>query len=288
MLRAYAYAKVNLYLSVVGRRSDGYHEIETVFQSVDLADELFFEASEHVEVVCSLPALSGPGNLAQVAAEQLRAAAGVTSGARITIDKRIPIAAGLAGGSANAAATLVGLNSLWRLGLGEDALRSIGSRIGADVPFCVMGGTAFGAGSGTALSKMPPFGHGPIVLAKASGQLLAADVYAAYDKNPAQPKRSVAALRAFLDVQGEGDVCPMLENALEPAVVRLLPGVGRIRDAALAAGAHCALVSGSGPTVFAVCGSEAEADGVAAAVRGLCEFVHVCAPIDQGVQLLRE
>lgn len=288
MLRARACAKINLYLAVLGRLPDGYHDIETVFQSVDLYDELGFERAEDIEVSCSIPELCGQGNLAHVAAEQLRAAAGVTFGARIHIEKQIPVAAGLAGGSADAAAALVGLNGLWRLGLSADALAGIAARIGADVPFCLVGGTAFGTGSGTKLSKVTPLHDRLVVLGKPVGSLLASDVYAAFDEDPTEPHRSSTALRAYLDVEQEGDIGPLMENALEPAVIGLMPPVRRVRDAALSAGANCALVSGSGPSVFAIADSQARADAVAGALRPICEFVGIHRPVTHGVELFEE
>lgn len=288
MITSRAFAKINLYLAVGARRADGYHEIETVFQSVDLADNLTFEPSDGLHVDCSIPELSGAGNLAQVAAEQLRVAAGVTLGARIRIEKHIPVAAGLAGGSADAAATLFALNSMWRLGLSTEALASVAARIGSDVPFCLFGGTAFGSGSGTTLTTMPPLSGWLVILAKPAGTLLAGDVYAAFDRRPVAPKRSAATLRACLDVEEQLKICGLLENTLEPAVLELMPQVRAVKATALNAGAACALVSGSGPTVYALTRSEVTAAAIAAAVESMCEFVHICSPADDGVELVED
>jgi len=286
IIRARAYAKTNLYLAVVGTRTDGYHDIETIFQSVDLADELTFEVAESIQVSCSNPELCTPGNLAQVAAEELRRASGRKLGALIHIDKRIPVAAGLAGGSADAAATLVALNRLWHLGCSMGSLSDIGARVGSDVPFCLLGGTAFGKGRGTELSRVSPLRQRPIVLAKPEGELPAAKVYATYDESRVVAKRPSALLRAFLDGDQRGDICCAMENTLEPAVLRLMPSVGRVKEAALEAGAACAIVSGSGPAVCALAHSRAQANAVAAALRPLCQFVRVCGPVDRGVDLL--
>lgn len=285
MVKALAFAKINLYLAVIGRRADGYHEIETIFQSIDLADELAFEPADQIEVVCSVPELSGERNLAHSAAEHLRAAAAISQGARITITKHVPTAAGLGGGSADAAATLAALNRMWRLGWPVQRLAEVGARVGSDVPFCVSGGTAFGRGRGTELFEMTILKDCPIVIAKPAGGLLARDVYAAYDEAPAQPKRPAEALRALLDVADVDGVCPLLENTLEPAVLRLKPEVAHIKQAALAAGARCVLVSGSGPAVFAVTGSREKANAVAAALESTCDFVHTCIPVDHGVEV---
>lgn len=287
MIRALAYAKINLYLAVIGRRSDGYHEIETILQSIDLADELTFELAGDVGVTCSIPELSGPRNLAHAAAELLRAEAGISSGVRIHIDKRIPVAAGLAGGSADAAATLVALDRLWNLGANADALASVAARVGSDVPFCLSGGTAVGTGTGTQLSKVRPLHGLPIVVAKPVGSLSAAEVYAAFDEDPISPRRSSSALRDIIDEGKVADICSLVENVLEPAVLRLMSHVSEVKNAALEAGATCALVSGSGPAVFAVAQSASDAAAIAGSLRFSCESVHVCGPAAIGVELLK-
>lgn len=286
MIKARAHAKVNLYLVVHGRRSDGYHEVETVLQSVDLADEIAIRPAEDIQVTCSVPELAGPGNLAHKAAEQLRRAAGVGSGASIAIDKHIPVAAGLAGGSADAAAALVGLNLLWDLGLPLERLIELGAGIGADVPFCIIGGTALGTGTGAVVSRVPALAACHIVLAKPAGSLSASEVYAAYDRAPVQPVQSAADLLGGLDSGDLDAVCRAAENALEDSVVKLMPRAAKVKQAALAAGASCALVSGSGPTVFALAQEEESAERVARAANDLCEFVRICRPVDRGVELL--
>jgi len=288
MIRARAYAKVNLYLAVVDRRADGYHDIETILQSIDLADELTVEVAPELAVTCSIPELSGPANLCHGAAEALKATAGVSKGARIHIEKRIPVAAGLAGGSADAAATLIALDKLWGLGAPDDLLASVGARIGSDVPFCLRGGTVLGTGRGTELSPIHPLRGLFFVLGKPPGTLSAGDVYERFDANPISPKRSAVALRSFLDAGDPEGVCSLLENTLEPTVLDLMPEVAAIRDAALRAGARCALVSGSGPAVFAVTESRREAALVAEGLKAGCELVHIGLATERGVELLRD
>ncbi|RJQ52994.1 MAG: 4-(cytidine 5'-diphospho)-2-C-methyl-D-erythritol kinase [Actinobacteria bacterium] len=285
MISAKAYAKINLYLAVVGVRPDGYHEIETVFQSVDVADDLLFELSPKLDVVCSVPELSGPRNVAFVAAERLREEEGVTAGAVVRINKRIPVAAGLAGGSADAAATLLGLNRLWGLDLPVARLAQIAARIGADIPFCLTGGTSFGTGTGAELVETGGLSCCWLVLAKPPGRLLASDVYSAFDSSPVQPARPGAALRAVLDVDDTGRICALIENVLDPIVTRLVPEVEAVKEVARKAGACCALVSGSGPTVFCIATSRDEAEGISKSVSELCDFVRVVRPVDRGVVL---
>ena len=153
-LTALAYAKVNLTLEVLGRRDDGYHDVATVLQTVSLYDRLTFAPDSEIRVECSISALSNPDNLAWRAAVALKEATGYAGGARITIEKGIPEAMGLGGGSSDAAATLVALNRLWGLGLTAADLEDVGRNLGADVPFLVGGGTAMGTGKGDYLKRL--------------------------------------------------------------------------------------------------------------------------------------
>ena len=150
-----AYAKLNLTLEVLRRREDGYHDLASILQTVDLWDELTFEGSGRIEFECSDELLAGDDNLVVRAAEVLRQEVGASAGARIMLRKGIPVAAGLGGGSADAAATLRGLNRLWELGLSEGELVEIGAKVGSDVPFLVGGGTALVSGRGELLERLP-------------------------------------------------------------------------------------------------------------------------------------
>ncbi len=164
-MEARAFAKVNLTLEVLGRRPDGYHEVRTVLQTIDLADRLHFSPGTEIQVECCEPGLDGAGNLVWEAAQALRVAAGCHRGVRIDLDKSIPIAMGLGGGSSDAAATLEGLNSFWELGLEDTELRSIAATLGADVPFFLAGGTAKGEGRGDVISELPAMPQRWMVLA---------------------------------------------------------------------------------------------------------------------------
>ena len=150
-----AYAKLNLTLEVLGKREDGYHDLASIIQTVDLWDELEFEGGDGVEFECSDESLNGTDNLVVKAAKVLHEAVGRNLGAKIVLRKRIPIAAGLGGGSADAAATLRGLNRLCGLGLSEDELVEIGAKVGSDVPFLVSGGTGLVGGRGETMEPLP-------------------------------------------------------------------------------------------------------------------------------------
>jgi 4-diphosphocytidyl-2-C-methyl-D-erythritol kinase len=150
VLRLPSFAKINLGLEVLGVRQDGYHELRTIFQTIDLRDDILIRSGgRDVTVSCDHPAVpAGRQNLAWRAADELRRFAKRTDGVEIRIAKRIPVAGGLGGGSSNAAAVLLGLDRLWRLGLGPEDLHRIARRIGADVPYFLVGGTALGLGRG--------------------------------------------------------------------------------------------------------------------------------------------
>ena len=171
MISEHAYAKLNLTLEVIRKREDGYHDLASIIQTVQLHDVLEFSDSETIDFECSDETLAGDDNLVLQAAETLQKVAGVRQGAKINLNKRIPVSAGLGGGSADAAATLRGLNRLWNLGLSETELVEIATEVGSDVPFLVCGGTAIVSGRGERLERLPAPEHGwfVIVLPRHSG-----------------------------------------------------------------------------------------------------------------------
>ena len=261
-------AKVNLQLSVGPLREDGYHDLVTVFHAVSLLDELTVTPADRTSVTVSGeggPAVPlGPANLAVRAAVALSRATGRrgkgAGGVRIEIRKRIPVAAGLAGGSADAAAALVACNELWRTGLSTHELAEIGARIGSDVPFALTGGTAVGLGRGERLTTALVSGSYQWVLAFGANGLSTPDVYAACDRlraarrskdgkplvvpDPGLNTDLMAALRS-------GDpaaVGPWLTNDLQPAALSLQPLLRQALQAGKEHGALGAIVSGSGPT----------------------------------------
>jgi 4-diphosphocytidyl-2-C-methyl-D-erythritol kinase len=282
-----ACAKVNLHLRVLGRRSDGYHELETVFQSISLADELTFQdAPDGVAVDMSVPP-QGPEappaneNLIDKAARAVARRAGVARGVTVSVDKRIPLGAGLGGGSADAAATLVALNELWELGLSQYELTQIGLALGSDVPFCLMGGRAVGTSRGERLRALPAGGELWFVLGISSEPLSTADVYAAWDVLPRDSGAPPAPPSLGPD---RGDaVGPLLHNDLERAALVLRPKLADDKRALLEAGALGALVAGSGPTIFGLGRDEAHAAALAAAVSPRFDRVEVTSSSPRGL-----
>ncbi|OAT82945.1 4-(cytidine 5'-diphospho)-2-C-methyl-D-erythritol kinase [Desulfotomaculum copahuensis] len=267
MLELAAHAKINLSLDIKGRRADGYHELETVMQSIALHDRLVFSAAADgaISLECDsgeVPA--GPENLVYRAALLLRENTRCRRGVRISLAKRIPVAAGLGGGSADAAAALAGLNRFWNLGLPPAVLCSLAAVLGADVPFCLRGGTALARGKGELLTPLPALPAMGVVLAKPPFGVSTARVYAAYDQRPAGPGPDTAAMLAAIEQRDPAAVARCLGNVLEPVTASLHPVINDIRRALLRAGAMNALMSGSGPAVFGLCRDEREAGRVAA------------------------
>jgi 4-diphosphocytidyl-2-C-methyl-D-erythritol kinase len=247
-----AAAKVNLVLEILGRRDDGYHEIATVMQTVDLADRLVLE--DALDLALRADSAEVPvdgGNLAMRAAVALREKAGVSRGARMTLQKRIPVAAGLGGGSADAAAALVGLNRLWGLRWSRARLEELAVTLGMDVPFFLRGGVALATGRGERLA--PARGRGlALVVVNPRAGLSTAEAYGrvtpALYTDGGRARAMVAALAGGRPAR----IAECIYNGLEGAVTPQFPQIRAMKAALLAAGALGVGMSGSGPTVFGV------------------------------------
>jgi 4-diphosphocytidyl-2-C-methyl-D-erythritol kinase len=244
-------AKVNLALEVLGKRGDGYHEIATVLQAVDLFDRLTVEAADTLSLQTDDPELpTDDDNLVMCAARLLQKASGIQAGARIRLYKRIPVAAGLGGGSSDAAATLWGLSRLWGLRWPRARLQELATELGMDVPFFLGPGRAVARGRGEQLSALPGGGGYALVLVNPRTPLSTREVYgrvpAGWRASPTGTRRVIEALRT----RNVEKVAAALTNNLERVVEPILPVIGRMKAALLAAGALGAIMSGSGPTVF--------------------------------------
>lgn len=283
-------AKINLGLAVGPARSDGFHELATVYQAVSLYDDLHAVPGDDVTVEVdgegadSVP--TDASNLAVRAALLLAERAGVAEGAHLRVTKRIPVAGGMAGGSADAAAALVACDLLWRTGLARDELADLAAQLGSDVPFSLVGGTAVGTGRGERVSPALARGEYHWVLALADGGLSTPAVYAECDRlregrevpDPVVPAALMQALRT-------GDPAALgaaLHNDLQPAALSLAPDLQRTLEVGQGERALGALVSGSGPTVaFLVPDNEAALDlSVALSASGTCrDVLRVTAPV---------
>lgn len=255
-------AKVNLHLGVGGLRPDGYHELVTVFHSVDVYDEVRAHPAVGLRLQMSgegadeLP--DGPENIAWQAASHLADLTQLAPDVRLDIGKSIPVAAGMAGGSADAAGTLLACATLWHTGSSKATLAEIAAELGSDIPFPLMGGTALGTGRGDQLSPVLTTGSLDWVFAFADFGISAADAYRELDRlrkaglapDPAGPPEE---LLDALRVADTGRIAAALVNDLQPACLSLAPDLQRTLDAGLALGALAAIISGSGPTCAFLC-----------------------------------
>jgi 4-diphosphocytidyl-2-C-methyl-D-erythritol kinase len=319
-LRVRVPAKINLHLAVGPRRDDGYHDIVSVLQTVSLFDTLRLTLHEdahavhpaargRMRVALTLEGDAGAAgvpadadNLVLVAARRLMAhlglggdrtpqpavAAGDTDGpwTRLHLTKRIPVAAGMAGGSADAAAALVGLNRLWDAQLDTAELCTVAALVGSDVPFCVLGGAGLATGTGTSVARVLTRSRTHWVVGIDREPLSTAEVYAAFDRlappSASSPDPVLQALRTG-DID---ELAAVLRNDLEPAALELRPALAGRRDAMLEAGALAAMVSGSGPTMLGLARDEAHAQSIAAAVRQHFDAVEVVASPAGGPELV--
>ena len=251
-----AFAKINLGLEVLGTRQDGYHELRTLFQTIDLHDDVELRArSEGVSLVCDHPQVpSDAGNLAYRAAQDLCRFAGVSRGVEITLRKRIPVAGGLGGGSSDAAATLMGLDRLWGLKLGPAGLHPLARRLGADVPFFLLGGTALGLGRGDEVYPLARQVRAYVVLVDPDRPVSTAAVFRRVDAS-LTPRENGYTIFRFVSRDLEGQQAfPILANDLEDAALAEAPELrepmGRIRGILVGSGCSLAAMSGSGSTFF--------------------------------------
>ena len=266
-------AKINLYLEIIGDRPDGYHELAMVLQSIDLADQIYLRSisTDTIRVRCEHPQVpTDNSNLAYKAAElmatQFSNAFAQYGGVEITIHKRIPVAAGLAGGSTDAAAVLVGLNLLWKLGLTQSELQELAAGLGSDVPFCVAGGTAIATGRGDQLSPLTTTENLYVILGKYRSltvstawayQTYRQQFGSSYVADPHLESRARAVhsgpmVKAIIN-QDQIQIGQRLHNDLERVVMPAYPQVLQLRQAFQNTGVLGTMMSGSGPTVFALC-----------------------------------
>ncbi|MGR5984340.1 4-(cytidine 5'-diphospho)-2-C-methyl-D-erythritol kinase [Bacillus cytotoxicus] len=269
-------AKINLSLDVLGKRQDGYHEVKMIMTTIDLADrlELTELTEDRIEIVSHnryVP--DDQRNLAYQATKLLKEKYQVKQGVSIAIEKTIPVATGLAGGSGDACATLRGLNKIWNLGLTMDELAELGAEIGSDVSFCVYGGTAIATGRGEKIEhiKTPPSCW--VILAKPHIGVSTADVYGNLKLNrvthPDVDQMAEAINRG--DYQG---ICNAVGNVLEDVTFAMHPEVARIKTRMKRFGADAVLMSGSGPTVFGLVHHDSRMHRIYNGLKGFCEQVY--------------
>lgn len=269
-------AKINLALDVLFKRPDGYHEVEMIMTTVDLADRIELKeiSGGSIEILSHNRFVPDDHrNLAYQAAHILKERYDVNKGVSITIEKNIPVAAGLAGGSSDAAATLRGLNRLWGLGLSLDELAEIGAEIGSDVSFCVYGGTALAKGRGEKITHLPPPPNCWVILAKPTIGVSTADIYKRLQLSRME-RPDVYGMIAAIENNDYQKVCKGLGNVLEQVTLPLYPEVANIKDQMKTFGADAVLMSGSGPTVFGLVEHDSRMQRIYNGLRGFCDQVY--------------
>jgi 4-diphosphocytidyl-2-C-methyl-D-erythritol kinase len=277
-LKIAAFAKINLALDIIGKRPDNYHEVSMIMQSVNLFDVITIEdAKLGVSLAVDNAELTaGDDNLVSRAAKLLKEYCKIDRGVKITIEKKIPLAAGVAGGSADAAATLLGLSKFWGLALSMDELLRLGAALGSDVPFCMHGGTMLAAGRGEIVSLLPSLPKCYVVLAKPPISISTAWAYGNFHKDKVSKPPDIDAMRGFLEKRDLKGVAGELNNVLETVTINAYPEIASLKKQMIENGAVAALMSGSGPTVFGILETEKDAralfDKLAARNEFGCEF----------------
>lgn len=261
LIRMAGNAKINLTLDILGKRPDGYHEVSMVMQSISLHDTLtFYKTKGDINLNINVPWLrADEHNLAWRAAALFKEYCGLKGGVSIHLTKRIPVAAGLAGGSADAAAVLRGMNALYRLHLSNEELCKLGAELGSDIPFCLMGGTQLATGRGEVLRKlkrMPPVW---VVLAKPRLSVSTAWAYQNYDEQGAERHPDNVQFERALENGSLEDLTPLLCNVLESVTIKQYGVIEQYKRLMLEHGALCSMMSGSGPTVFGLLPTKEEA-----------------------------
>lgn len=283
-----AFAKINLFLDIESLRDDGYHNILSLMQSVSLHDTLTveYESAEEksIKIVCSDPSIPcDRRNLAYKAADIYP----IVGNVRISIDKRIPMSAGLAGGSADAAAVLIALNSIASKPMSTDELKALGNKLGADVPFCIERGSCIAMGTGDILKKAPSMPYYPIIIAKKGDGMSTPEAYRALDTKynkfsgykPETDRLDI--LISSEQTSSLSDYSRGLFNIFESVVEPCRPYVTELKEVMLSSGAVCSMMSGSGTSVFGIFEREDEATEALAKLKARGADAHLCYPIQK-------
>ena len=271
MLTINANAKINLTLDILGTREDGYHEVEMILQSIELADNIeLAKMDSGIKLELDASAVSGgetltvdENNLAFRAAKAVIDYCELDNGVFIRLTKKIPIAAGLAGGSTDAAAVIRGMNQLFNLHLTTDELCEIGLKIGSDVPFCIIGGTCLASGRGEKLKRLPDLINVPVVLVKLRGAIPTAWAYKTYDSDRSSEHPDNLAICEAINLSDYEAVGELMFNVLEHVAAKKYPAILSYKEKMLEAGAIAAMMSGSGPTVFGIAKTHEDAVKIA-------------------------
>ena len=258
-----AYGKINLGLDVLRRRPDGYHDVKMIMQMVDIYDTLTFEKRQDDRIVLSANKEEIPcddSNLIYKAAKLLFDYKGVSHGVNIHLEKRIPVAAGMAGGSTDAAAAFTGLNELFELGVSQKELLELGVKVGADVPYCILGGCALSEGIGEVLTPLPNPPYCELVITKPDINVSTKYVYENLNLPELKRHPDIDSMRTAIEAGDLKGITDRLENVLESVTVKKYGIIQEIKDEMISLGATNAIMSGSGPTVFGFFESKEQAE----------------------------
>lgn len=250
-----AYAKINLGLDVLRKREDGYHEVSMIMQSVDLYDTLTLSkyAGGEIKLQTNLPWLPHDRrNIVYKAVELFRETLHIRAGIHITLNKQIPVAAGMAGGSSDAAATLIGLNKLFETGLNDHDLKKLGVKLGADVPYCIQLGTVLSEGIGEILTSLKPIPECHILLVKPDLSVSTKYVYEHLELSGAVTHPDIPGMLTAIEQGNLYQLTSLMDNILQTVTIKEYPIIEEIKKCMLGQGALTSLMSGSGPTVFGI------------------------------------
>lgn len=276
-MKVKANAKINLTLDITGKRDDGYHIIDSVFQSVALCDELSVEKADKITVCCDVGEIENESNIAFRAAQIFFEQNNIAGGAKITVKKHIPLTSGMGGGSADAAAVISALDIIYKTKLSKKQLRRIALLSGADVPFCITGGTARVGGVGEKIEELPAMPDCGILLLKHGVKQSTADMYKKIDAYP-QKKRYTDAVVGGIINEDLNVICNNVSNAFSGVCNNT-----EIIDAVNTTNPLCCSVSGSGPTVFAIYNSKEQAENASKQLKNMGYCPMVTQPISKGI-----
>ena len=284
-MRLQAFAKINLGLDVLGKREDGYHEVRMIMQTIRMYDQLDMRKSVEPGIHLTTNKKYIPvdeNNLVWRAAKLMMDTCGIMEGVSIHLHKVIPVAAGMAGGSSDAAATLVGMNRLFHCGLSKEKLMELGVQIGADVPYCVLRGTALAEGIGEKLTVLPPMPDCWILIGKPGISVSTKYVYTTLDLNTDTVHPDIDGMKKALEDGNLYGITERMGNVLQDVTIPAYPEVERIKEQMKALRAVNAMMSGSGPTVFGIFDNEEKAQKACQKLResGSCQQVFLTVPFN--------
>ncbi|MCD8797634.1 MULTISPECIES: 4-(cytidine 5'-diphospho)-2-C-methyl-D-erythritol kinase [Mammaliicoccus] len=277
MIYETAPAKINLTLDTLYKREDGYHEVEMIMTTIDLNDRLTFECRDDGEIIIDVEHNFVPSdhrNLAYKAAKLMQDRYNIEKGVKISLEKSIPISAGLAGGSSDAAATFRGLNELWGINESLETLSELASEIGSDISFCIYGKTALCQGRGEKITHLPKPPSAWVVIAKPDIGVSTPEIYGALDLENKDEVQTQACLKA-IENNDYATMCQSLGNSLEKVTMQLYPEVEKLKNTMSNTGVDAALMSGSGPTIYGFVQKERQAKQVYNALMGCCNDVYI-------------